>query len=231
MRARREFASSVLLKDGGVLIAGSIGVKDGELYDPATGQFRWTGAVRTVAENRTATLLANGRVLLAGGDRNLAGALGPIVIYRTAEIYDPLTGMFTSTGSMKNEREGDTATLLSDGKVLFAGGEDSDVSLNTAELYDPVSGRFSYTGSMANARWLGSASVLRSGDVLVAGGLNNDSEALSSAELYNPAAGTFDSTGSMTAGANGQSATTLNDGRVLIVGIGRPPTTVNLYWP
>ena len=104
-------------------------------------------------------------------------------------------GVFVATGSMAEARQGHTATLLPNGKVLIAGGAifESDGS---AETYDPAAGIFSATGSMVAARYFHTATLLGNGRVLLAGGfgLNN---ALTSAELYDPAAGTFTATGDM----------------------------------
>ena len=74
----------------------------------------------------TATLLANGKVLIAGGYDN---DFNPVY---SAELYDPASGTFSPTGSMSKARDDATATLLANGKVLIAGG--GDVS---AELYSP----------------------------------------------------------------------------------------------
>ena len=106
----------------------------------------------------TATLLANGKVLVAGGGDNLA----------TAELYDPATGTWTFTGSLNAGRGAHTAALLSDGKVLVAGGGDN---LATAELYDPATGTWTFTGSLNAGRYLHTSTLLTNGRVLIAGGL------------------------------------------------------------
>jgi hypothetical protein len=126
----------------------------------------------------TATLLPNGKVLIAGGDFGDGDGPSPI-----AELFDPATGTFTATGSMTYGREQNTATLLPDGSVLIAGGHGNHAS---AELYDPVTGTFRITGSMATGRELHTATLLNDGTVLITGG-DYWPTALASAEIYTPA--------------------------------------------
>src|SRR5439155_5187491 len=82
----------------------------------------------TAREFHTATLLPNGKVLVAGG----AGTSGDLA---SAELYDPATGTWTATGSLITARDNHTATLLPNGKVLVAAGFNGGV-LASAELYD-----------------------------------------------------------------------------------------------
>ncbi|NOK16808.1 kelch-like protein [Corallococcus carmarthensis] len=167
----------------------------------------------------TATLLPNGKVLVAGGREEQGHTCNS-----AAELYDPASNTWSATGSMLDCRYGHTATLLPDGKVLVAGGRGQVVNTQTAELYDPATGTWSATGSMAEPRAGHTATLLLNGKVLVQSGMT--------AELYDPASGTWSATGSLVDPRGGRSATLLPDGKVLVVGsqVGNP-TTAELYDP
>src|SRR2546430_2605102 len=134
----------------------------------------------------TATLLANGTVLVAGG-RDAAGQ--PLA---SAEIYDPATRTFAPAPSaLAVARKDHTATLLPDGRVLVAGGSDFSGALESAELYDPTAGTVSPAAPLNVPRTLASAALLLDGTVLVAGGQTTTSEDLDSAEIYDAATNAF----------------------------------------
>src|SRR5438067_1511338 len=158
---------------------------------PADAPFTFdnTGSLVTARYLHTATLLPNGKVLVAGG-------FGSSVPLASAELYDPASGTWTATGSLGTARYYHTATLLPNGKVLVAEGANSSGDLASAELYDPASGTWTATGSLGTAREVHTATLLPNGKVLVAGGANS-SGALASAELYDPASGTWSATGSL----------------------------------
>jgi N-acetylneuraminic acid mutarotase len=174
----------------------------------------------------TATLLANGKVLVAGGENSSAGLT-------SAELYNPATGKWTFTGSMATGRYAHTAVLLSTGQVLVAGGI---VSTNiqgvptytaSAELYNPSTGKWSATGSMAAPRFAQGTALLQSGQVLVAGGYNANG-ILASAELYEPSTGAWTSTVSLNF-ARSTHATLLQSGQVLMAGGSLTSNTAELY--
>jgi N-acetylneuraminic acid mutarotase len=191
-----DAGTATLLLNGQVLIVG----RSEELYDPATGTWSSTGT-RNTAVSGPATLLPDGRVLVAG------------VI--SAELYDPATGTWSRTGSPVSPVV--TATLLQNGKVLVEGGSYSNNARNSAQLYDPATGTWSITGNLNTARLFHTATLLPNGKVLVAGG-SGGSAFSNSAELYDPATGTWSVTGNLNAARNFHTATLLPNGKVLVAG-------------
>lgn len=160
----------------------------------------------------TATLLPDGRVLIAGGMR------GNQDFYKSAELYNPATGKFQPTGDMHQRRVGQIAVLLSSGKVLVAGGWVGDGGTDSAELYDPATGQFTLISKMTSARGRPSAALLTNGDVLIAGGEKRSNESLASAEIFHLKTLSFQPTGSMHHARVSHTAMQLNDGRILIAG-------------
>jgi hypothetical protein len=161
----------------------------------------------------TATLLPNGKVLIAGGMRRNQD------FYRSAELYDPAAGTFQATGAMAVGRVGPAAVLLRTGKVLVVGGYVGHGATDSAEIYDPAAGQFTSAGKMTTLRGRPSITLLPSGDVLIAGGADRDAPGgVASAEVYRAADGTFVPVGTMHEARIAQTATLLKDGRVLIAG-------------
>ena len=186
LHTARLLHTATLLANGKVLVAAGNDYVTGfttkaELYDPTTGTWTSTGNLNVGREDHAAMLLSDGRVLVAGGYGLAAGNTGSLA---SAELYDPITGTWTFTGSLHTPRQSYSATLLSDGKVLVAGGFNSGEALASAELYDPATGTWTDTGSLNNARYSHTATLLADGKVLVAGGENLTK--LRSAELYDP---------------------------------------------
>jgi N-acetylneuraminic acid mutarotase len=213
--AARTLHTATLLNNGKVLVAGGLGdmgdlsLSSAELYDPpTTGTWTLTGSMNTARTDHTATLLQNGKVLVAGGgDANGTSS--------SAELYDPQTGIWTVTGSLTTPRSLHTATLLLNGKVLVAGGLSNNAASTSAELYDPVTGSWSTVNSLSTPRGAHTAALLPNGKVLVAGGFGGAS---SSAEVYDPQTGTWSNTGSMVTARSRHTATLLPTGKVLVVG-------------
>jgi hypothetical protein len=145
----------------------------------------------------TATLLRDGRVLVAGGQQLDHPDLAP---FREAEIFDPTTGRWTATGSMATGRSSQFAIRLSDGRVLVAGGY-ADVAGCTnnstwrAEIWDPSTKLWSDAPHMIKPRSDPSGVVLPDGRVLVAGGFlvdnctarpNGGDRDINEAEVFTP---------------------------------------------
>jgi hypothetical protein len=146
--AGRSGHTATLLNNGMVLIAGGYNTSylgSADLYNPATGQFSPTGSLNYARAYHSATLLNNGTVLIAGGYNT---SLPPPSLPAIAELYNPATGSFGTTGSLITPREGHTATLLESGDVLIAGGESKSCTICSplggwgivaqAELYAPL---------------------------------------------------------------------------------------------
>jgi len=228
LTTQRMDHTATLLDNGEVLIAGGGAVLEGwptwstaELYAPARGTFTSTGSMVVARASHTATLLPDGKVLIAGGSPTTQ-TLG---FLSSAELYDPSTELFTATAAMTVARVGHTATLLNNGQVLLAGGSNPQTNgvsaaLASAELYDPATGTFKATGSMTIGRAGHKAILLPDGRVLIVGG---DQGHNPPAEVYDPLTGTFALAGSSaypddyfpetaTLLVDGNVLTTLNDG-------------------
>jgi hypothetical protein len=178
--------------------------------DPEVTRFwRNTGSLNTIRGNHTATLLINGKVLVAGGRD---GGGNPLA---SAELYDPVSETWTITGSLHLSRWGHAAILLGNGKVLVVGGVGAESS---SELYDPVTGNWSVTANLHSPKVQSGTAVypppgtvlLQNGKVLAVGG--------GSAELYDSVAQTWTITGSPN--TVGNAVALLPNGRVLLVARG-----------
>ncbi|MBT3994437.1 MAG: hypothetical protein HOJ22_06280 [Chloroflexi bacterium] len=234
MVASQRDHAATLMNNGKVMVIGIYATHLGpysklvEVYDPATGTFSATGNIsKSHGSYPTATVMADGRVLVVGGALALS----------TAEIYDPATGTFSTTGSLSVGRCAHTAMLLNDGRVLIAGGVDNywyGNKVAVSEIYDPVTGTFSVIGSLATARSMLTSTMLPNGEVLIFGGISEDSSGGElSVELFDPIMETFSPAGTIleprTTSLWWTGAPLLANGKILILG-GRP-TSTELYDP
>jgi len=222
MRNARRLHTATLLPNGKVLVAGGFNGVVGrdsatttaEIYDPAIGTWRSTGNLQLARARHTATLLANGQVLVVGGLNDSQSA--SFTVTDTAELYDPVTETWSRTGRLNWARSSHTATLLPSGRILIVGGSTEAFEiLRTAEVYDPVTGLWSATGNLNMPRWLHTATLLSGGKVLVAAGSKGDYPLLSTAELYDPATGIWNTTGNLNS-RDFYTATLLPTGKVLV---------------
>jgi hypothetical protein len=195
-----------------------------EIFDPATGKFTAASApLLTARVGASATALASGKILIAGGTDSSGTPTN------TAEVFDPATGKTTATlNHMSSPRALHSATLLGDNTVLIAGGATDNTGdlNNSADIYDPVANTFTATGALLEARGAHAAVLLNtgslSGQVLIAGGFTNVSSALSVipfVEAYDPVGKVFNYTASsMNNGRAFHTATVLANGKVLVAG-------------
>ena len=225
MSLPRALHSATVLTNGKVLVAGGvstnasgsfIGLTNAEVFNPAANSWTTVGSMAKPRQQFSATLLADGKVLVAGGyDRNAGAYL------KDSEIFDPTSSNWTATASMLTNRDDHTAVMLTNGLVLVVGGQVNDFVLaRTVELYDPATGTWTRTNGPATPRYSASVTLLADGRVLLAGGQNSNFTAVATAELFDPATRTWSATGTMNTNHSGHRATLLADGRVLVSGGG-----------
>ena len=203
-----------------------------------------TNSMSFARGTHTATLLQDGRLLIAGGDDG-SGRLEAIT--DTSELYDPSTGRWEPGGAMGRQRTQHTATLLNDGRVLLVGGagvlqagiqeQQLERPLIETDLFDPNSETWSFAGEISIPRDHVAGALLSDGSVLVAGGNDGkgtETSVLASAEVFDPATGQWSSAGSMSQPRQGHSLVPLADGAALVAGgdAGEDPfQSVEIYDP
>ncbi len=268
LRAGRSGHRAVLMKDGRVLLTGGRTASNtpelsSEIYDPAKGVFESLGTtIITARADPFLFSLPDGKVLIAGGTtavgQQFVNAWGNVNTYyppvRATQIFDPVTRTASAGATMPAPGRTDTsatATVLADGRILFAGGEVMDyvsyaqdpqwIRPTMVEIYDPASGQFTAAGALPAARYMHQAILLRNGKVLLAGGAVMDSsgsavEKSSSTLLYDPASASFSAGTPMYWGrAQDISMNHLPDGRILVFGGNpggyQPAEVTELYDP
>ncbi|MEI8342537.1 MAG: kelch repeat-containing protein, partial [Verrucomicrobiota bacterium] len=209
----------VLLRIIHLLALALISIQLSQSLKAETGShvFNPTGSLSQARFLHTATLLANGKVLVAGGQ-------GHYATLKSAELYDPATGTWSLTGQMTDRRAGHVAVLLENGEVLVVGGESEKGMLASAEIYNPSTGRWRLTVPLDVPRIGHTLTCMPGGIVVCLGGLNppayeGGDNVLAEERLYDPFFGIW-------GGLNGppiirrshHTATLLPNGRLLCAG-------------
>jgi N-acetylneuraminic acid mutarotase len=224
MNTTRYAHTATLLHDGRVLVTGGINFYQDEkmsasteLYDPATGVWTGAGPLRLGRHSHTATLLDDGRVLVAGGyNPNVNTG----IILSSVEIYDPANGSWSVTNSMTSHRYAQLDVLLPGGRILQAGGYTSTSGDPTpgVEAFDLATGVWTPTLPMSAPHANGTATLLVSGRVLVAGGYTYGFAPISTMELFNPLTGNWSPSAPLATARASHTATMLANGKVLFAG-------------
>ncbi len=202
LQTKRDGHTATLFRDENgyeqVLIAGGSEHLAAEVYPIGGASTNYiSNPMKQIRFNHTATLLPDGKVLIAGGDNAASNVVYRVSVVEPAEIFNPASMSFTSTSNMGTARSSHTATLLPNGKVLIIGGErhfssSSDgvttyhtEQLSSAEIYDPTSGVFSYAGDLETVRSGHTATYLTNYKVLIVGGEGRETGlSLNTSELY-----------------------------------------------
>jgi Galactose oxidase, central domain/Kelch motif len=235
MVSPRFWHAAELLDDGRVLVAGGfvrwvgeelgifgVALSSAELYDPATGEWTATGAMRS-ARYGPGVLLPNGKVLVVGS--RAGDSYASLTIGGESELYDPASGTWEASGPMVRARAAPGMVLLPSGLVLAAGGSGlpPGTLTATAELYDPTSRTWRSTASLGYPVEDHSMTVLPTGEVLLACGrldeyMPSGTPPRSTAQLYDPATETWRDTSPMTYPRAVAPAVRLASGHVLLSG-------------
>jgi len=222
MTTGRYVHRAVKMLDGRVIVMGGCSAygcaadtPSAEIFDPATGQWSAAAPMKAHRASFSATLLADGRVLVTGG-YNATGTL------TENETYDPATNTWTVNAPMPHPHAVHVSVTMQDGNVLVAGG-DTGLGLpgREADVFNPVTGKWKSAGLMAEPREYFGAASLPDGKVIVIGGYSLKGElfvTLKSTEMFRPHKGMFAPGKSMKHERTDFSVTTLPDGHVMAVG-------------
>jgi hypothetical protein len=228
LKVPRTQGTLTVLSDGRVLavgggIEGSPGWRStasAEIFDPSTGVWSLAAPMSVARAFHTATQLADGEVLVAGGATTYNGTHGTVTA--AAEIYNPRSNTWRPAGRMSVPRYADAAALLPDGRVLVAGGwsftTDTDPSLASAEIYDPAANVWTATRSLNDARGALAIATLPDGRLLAIAGVDPAYHVLASTEIFDPRLGTWQTTGKLPVAMERPAMGVLPDGRVLVAG-------------
>jgi hypothetical protein len=184
----RSGEAAVVMHDGRVLLLGG-NLRNGrpvatvEIYDPHHATWSTATDMPVAVNFPSVTVMADGRVLVAGGWVLKANTVVPV---NTAFIFDPASGSWTKVAPMTQSRSMQSAVLLRDGRVLVAGGANASTEITSSEIFNPATGKWMKAANMPVDRGSALAITLPDGRVFVTGGFSSAGSPPSS--LYDPGA-------------------------------------------
>jgi N-acetylneuraminic acid mutarotase len=219
---RRGWLVVAALTTAGCAPSGGPAESDAQSRQAVDEKPTWTatGPMSVARQDATATRLADGRVLVAGGQRFGSVDVGD-VYFETVELFDPAAATFSvAAAKMVTKRSQHAAVALAGGEVLVAGGVGGVQSTSTAEIFDPKTATWTATPPLAHEHWGATLTALPGGRVLLVGG---DPGAPGGAvELFDPSLGAWKDVAQMSVPRRYHTATLLANGRVLVTGGQRP---------
>jgi hypothetical protein len=182
-----------------LILGGQDAGPDAELFAPEPRTFEAMPAALGARRDHSATLLSDGRVLVAGG-RDGASARADLLLFdpqsactnpADCPAFAPARGSGGEPIALITGRSGHAAIVLASNRVLVFGGRGGDgAALASAELlvYDPATQRITRESSpsLVAARADFGAVLLSTQQVLVVGGVDGTGAPLSTAELFIP---------------------------------------------
>jgi N-acetylneuraminic acid mutarotase len=231
MRSGRDDPGSALLPDGRVLVFGGCTAysftctalsDDAEVYDPGTDT--WTSVATAMSDPRqdaTATLLPDGRVVVAGGCRMPGAAFSCFTTATSVDVFDATTDAFVPVASLPTGLQGHSAAPLPSGELLVVGGTSNGVVVRDAFTWDPLADTWTAVPSAPRDHNITEAAVLPSGSVFVAGSWGSSASfdaILANVDRFDPTTGTWRGERSMARARGAGTTTRLADGRILVAG-------------
>ena len=239
---QRIYGTTTLLPNGNLLIAGGITAEEdlptpqyfAVLYNPITDTWSNTGSIAGGRMLHSATLLPNGKVLIAGGCDTFSNNY-----MTTSLLYDYVTNTWSNTGSMTKVQLGHTATATRNGMVITVGGYTPGLysySSSTVQVYDYLKGTWSSAPDLISSRSNHTSSILPNGNLLITGGyfsVSGNFYSLNTTEIFDVYNNKWLTTAPMLTPRQYHTATELLDGTIMVTGgnnrfINAVPTTSSL---
>ncbi len=171
--------TATLMKNGKVLIVGSLTSSVAEVFDPQSETFTMIAATPVNKIAHTATLLPDGKVMIAGGRINSGQRQNSV------HLYDPVANNWIAVGLMSTARQFHSAVLLPDGRPVVLGGQSGTAdAITTVEIFDPLTKTWSAAGNLLFPRFAHQTLLSLSGKLVTIGGADAVSDPYDTTEMF-----------------------------------------------